>query len=275
MVAEYRRDRIGDVAAGITFWMLVSIPAGVLAFVSALSWMEFLVGKAVVDDARRDVETFINDSFSESTTVQATVSDLFDGAQPGLFTITTLIAFYSLSRGFAALIRALDVAYEVEEGRSWAHLRVVAMGLGLSSVIVVGGVAVTLALLADSGLGLASAATSYLVALLVLVTWATTIFHIAPFHRSPWRQDIPGAVLTAFGWAAAPQVFALYVRVSSSGNQVTSALGTIVLGLMLLYALSVLLLLGAELNDVLTRRAGSARKLDRPRMPRTTSSSDE
>ena len=201
------------------------------------------------------------------------MTGLFDSAHPGLFTVTTMVAFYTLSRGFAGLIRGLDVAYEVEEGRGWLRLRLVAIALGTATVMVVGGVAIFLVVLA--GQGFSSTGLSLAIALTVLVAWATTIFHLAPFRRSPWHHDLPGAVLTAIGWAAAPQAFAIYVSASSAGNQVTTTLGMIVLALMMLYALSVLMLLGAELNDVLTRRAGSGRQLKRSLVPRIAPIPDE
>ncbi len=37
VIEEYRRDGVGDLAASITFWTLLSIPAAILAMVSALS----------------------------------------------------------------------------------------------------------------------------------------------------------------------------------------------------------------------------------------------
>jgi membrane protein len=40
VVDEYKHDRVGDLAASITFWTILSIPAAVLALVSALSSLE-------------------------------------------------------------------------------------------------------------------------------------------------------------------------------------------------------------------------------------------
>ena len=86
--------------------------------------------------------------------------------------------------------------------------------------------------------------------------WAATLFHIGPNHKTPWRYDLPGAMLTAVGWIIATQGFAVYVRFAPSGNNIQTSVGAILLALTLMYLLSLVLLLGAELNDVISRRAG-------------------
>jgi membrane protein len=256
VVTEYRRDGVGDLAASITFWTILSVPAAVLALVSALSSLESVVGAGVSADVQRKVEQFITDTFADSATLNATVNDLFDSSSAGVATIATLVALFTLSRAFAGLIRALDTAYEVDEGRPWWYVRIVAIGLGLSTIVVVATGATVLALLPILPFdGLVRWLTPVGV-LAALVVWAATLFHIGPNHRTPWRYDVPGAVVTTVGWVAASQSFALYVRLAGSGNEVQTSVGAILLALSLMYVLSIVLLVGAELNDVLARRAG-------------------
>ena len=56
--------------------------------------------------------------------------------------------------------------------------------------------------------------------------------------------------------AISTQLFAFYVRVSSSINQVQSTVAAVLLALTLMYVLSVVLILGAEVNEIISRRAG-------------------
>jgi len=163
---------------------------------------------------------------------------------------------FTLSRAFAGLIRALDIAYDVEDGRPWWLVRLVAIGLGTGTLLIVATVATALATLPSPPFdGVVQLLTAPAV-LIVLIMWAATVFHIGPNHRTPWRFDLPGAIVTTFGWVVASQGFALYVRASGQGNQVQTSVGAILLALSLMYVLSILLLVGAELNDVLARRAG-------------------
>jgi membrane protein len=100
-----------------------------------------------------------------------------------------------------------------------------------------------------------------LAAFSVLVVWAATIFHIGPNHRTPWRFDLPGAVFTALGWVAISQTFALYVRLSAGGNEIQSSITVVLLALTLLYLLSIVMVVGAEINDVIARRSGVVREV--------------
>jgi membrane protein len=256
VVEEYRSDGVGDVAAAITFWTILSVPAAVLSLVSTLSSLEAVVGESVAADVRREVEMFIRDTFADSQSLQDTVDQLFDSSSAGVATAATLVALFTLSRAFAGLIRALDVAYEVAEGRPWWYLRIVAIGLGAATIVVVAAAATVLALLPALPFSNLLRFFTAPGVFLALVAWAATLFHLGPNHRTPWRYDLPGAFVTAVGWVAATQGFALYVRLAAGGNQVQTSVGAVLLALTLVYLLSTVLLVGAELNDVIARRAG-------------------
>ena len=256
VIDEYRADGVGDVAAAITFWTILSVPAAALAFVSVLSSLESVVGASVAADVEVAVRDFVADTFADSTALTDTVDELFSTSSRGLATAATLVAMFTLSRAFAGLIRALDIAYEVEEGRPWWYVRLVAVGLGVGTVVVVAASATILAVLPSLPYDGVVRVLAVPLVVLAMVAWAATVFHIGPNHRTPWRYDLPGAVLTALGWIAATQAFALYVRVAERGNQVQSGVGAILLALTLMHLLGIVLLVGAELNDVLARRAG-------------------
>jgi membrane protein len=256
MAREYSDDKVSDLAAAITFWTVLSIPAAILALVSALSSLDRIVGSSTAADVEREVQEFIADQFVNSQTISDTVAELFNTSSRGVTIVATLVALYTLSRAFAGLIRALDTAYDVEEGRRWWHGRLVAFGLGIGTLLVVAGSAFALAFIPQLPFGGFIRWLTIPIVLTVLAIWAATIFHLGPNHRTPWRFDLPGAIVTALGWAVSTQLFALYVRVSSSINQVQSTIGTILLALTLMYLLSVVLILGAEVNEIISRRAG-------------------
>lgn len=255
---EYSRDGIGDVAASITFWTILSVPAAVLALVSFLSSLEAVVGVSVANDVEAEVQLFVSDTFTDSEALSETVSELFNTSSTGVATAATIVAVFTLSRAFAGLIRALDIAYGVDDSRPWWFLRIVAIGLGLGTVLVVASGATLLAVLPSLPFDGAVRLLTAPVVLVALIVWAATIFHIGPNHHTPWRYDLPGAVFTTAGWVVATQGFASYVRAFGQGNDVQSGVGAILLALTLIYVLSIVLLLGAEINDVLAQRAGVA-----------------
>ena len=280
---EYSEDGVGDLAASITFWTILSIPAAALSLVSTLSSLEVVVGESLADNLRSDVETFVSDTFTDDAALNDTVRELFDTPSRGVATVATLIALFTLSRAFAGLIRALDIAYEVSEGRPWWYVRIVAIGLGVGTIVIVASAATALAVLPTLPLSEFSRWLTAPGIIVGLVLWSATLFHLGPYHKTPWRYDLPGAVVTTAGWILATQGFALYVRYAPAGNDIQTSVGAILLALTLMYLLSVVLLLGAELNDVISRRAGvvhrppsvntrATRALERWRTRGTTSS---
>lgn len=258
---EYSQDNVGDLAAAITFWTILSIPAAVLALVSALSFLEPVIGTSLAADVEAETQKFIRETLVDSDTLSSAVDELFNETGSGVAILATLVALFTLSRAFAGLIRALDVAYEVAEGRPFWYVRIVAIGLGFSTIVVVASTATFLALLPSLGLGPVMSFVAPVAAFSVLVLWAATLFHIGPNHKTPWRFDVPGAIFTALGWVLTTQLFAYYVRLSEGGNEVQSSVAVVLLALTLMYLLSVVLVVGAEINDVIARRSGVAREV--------------
>jgi membrane protein len=96
------------------------------------------------------------------------------------------------------------------------------------------------------------------VVVVMLVLWAATVFHVAPNHSTPWRADLPGAVLTTVLWALGAVGFRLYLDLAAgSDSAVFGALGGAVVLLLWLYVMGLALLTGAELNSSL-RQLGRA-----------------
>ncbi|MEZ5381590.1 MAG: YihY/virulence factor BrkB family protein [Microthrixaceae bacterium] len=262
VVAEYSKDNVGDLAAAITFWTILSIPAAVLALVSALSSLEPVTGTSLAAEVETETQQFIGETLVDSETLSRAVDELFNRSGSGIAIVATLLALFTLSRAFAGLIRALDVAYEVEEGRPFWYVRIVAVGLGMSTIVVVAAAATFLAVLPSLGLGPVMRFLAPVAAISMLVVWAATLFHIGPNHKTPWRFDVPGAIFTALGWAVTTQLFAYYVRLSQGGNEVQSSIAAVLLALTLMYLLSTVLIIGAEINDVIARRSGAVSEVE-------------
>ncbi len=254
VIEQYRKDELGDVAAAITFWTILTIPAAALALVSALGPIESILGAEVIDDLRDEIETFVATTFADSGAFDSTIENLFNGGGSGTLTFGFLLAVLTLNRGFGALIRGLDRVYQIDRGRPWWYSRIVAIGLGLGTLVVVAGIATAIAVFPNV-FGTGAITTAF--GTIALITWAATVFHLGPNHRTPLRYDLPGAVVTGVGWLLATRVFALYVQIwPASGNQVQTSVGAVLLALTLMYVLNVVLLVGAETNDILARRAG-------------------
>ena len=177
--------------------------------------------------------------------------DLFDQPQTGLLSVSIAAAIFTLSRGFAGLVRGLDAVYDIEDGRNFVHVRVLAIGLAVGTLLTI---AVSTAMW-STGLPLGL---KLVLAIAILILWSATMFHVGPHQHTPWRYDVPGAVTAAIGWLALSLGFGWYVRFlgGDSSNDVLGAAGALLLALTWMWAAVVVFLVGGELNQILADRAG-------------------
>lgn len=266
---EWHDDRVGGLAAEVAFFGLLGLFPTLLVMAAALGSLGAIAGQEVADRAQEQVVGFLHRILTDeaSGTIDA-VRNLFTGADTGFLTVGLAAALWGASRAFKAVVEALDVAYDLEERRSWLNLRLTALGLALGSAVVgslilamlvVGPLLGTGQEIADAigAGGLFAAFWNWLrwPTVVVLITaWAATVFHLAPNHSTPWRWDVPGAVLTAVLWALASVGFRVYLAVATGANEVLGTLGGSLIMLLWLYLMSLGLLLGGELNGALTRR---------------------
>ena len=269
MWGEWRDDRVGGLAAEVAFFGLLGLFPTLLVMAAALGSLDAIVGQEVAARAEEQVLDFLHRILTEeaSGTIDA-VQNLFTGADTGFLTVGLVAALWGASRAFKAVVEALDVAYDLEERRSWLNLRLTALGLALGSAVVGSVILAMLVVgpLLGTGRDIADAIGAgrlfatfwdwrrWPTVVVLLTAWAAPVFHLAPNHSTPWRWDVPGAVLTALFWALASAGFRAYLVVAVGANEVLGSLGGSLILLLWLYLMSLGLLLGGELNGVLTRR---------------------
>ena len=183
----------------------------------------------------------------------------------------TLLSFgifgtiWSASGGFASAIEALDVAYEVEEGRPFWVTRPLAIGLTLLvgvlcliafAVMIVG---------PQFGQKLAehhqlswmfAAAWPYIhwaVSFGFTVLAVEFLYFIAPNVRQRFWNTLPGALISVSCWVVLSYVLGIYFRSFAHFSKTYGALGAVVALMVWLYWNGFIMLLGAELNCELAK----------------------
>jgi membrane protein len=166
---------------------------------------------------------------------------------------------WSSSSGMSVLVRAINVAYDVKERRSFFGRRAIALLFTLGGVV---GVAfVVPALTAVPRLLHLFRAEPLLVFVPPLVLAAAgfvtllVLFRYAPYRRPATFAEIaPGAALASVAWLLVSGAYSLYVRFFARFSSTYGTLeGVIVLELWFYFSAQVLLY-AAELNVVLARR---------------------
>ena len=256
------RDRLLGLAAEMAFFAMLTLFPALLVIAAILGQLGALLGGDLAQRVEVEVIKVLQRVLTDSAsgTVKA-VQDLFDTGGNAL-TLASALALLSLVTGFAVVINALNLTYDVHETRGWWYRRWLGLLLGIGTVVMA---ALVLAVVVVGPLlgteeRIAKAfgdeytfvwsVLRWPVAFTALVLWATTLCHVSPAQRTPFRHDLAGGLFTAVLWLAASYAFNVYLRVVVPGNPVLGSLGGGLLLLTWLYLLSLFLLAGAEINAV-------------------------
>lgn len=266
---EWSRARVGGLSAEIAFFGLLGLFPAVLVFAAALGSLDVVIGAGAAADTEQWLLDRVVETFGRDNTLRQTIEELFDRSNAGLITAGVVLTLYASSRGFTAVVGALDVTYGHEHRRNWISTRVMGFVLTLFTLVVAALVAamVVVGPLLGGGeelaerLGAGSAFTTawvwfrWPVVFVVVVCWAASVYHFAPRRRTPWRTDLPGAVVGTIWWLVVSLGFRVYLDAASSGvNAVFGLLGGALSLLIWLYLLAMGLLVGAEINGILNSR---------------------
>jgi membrane protein len=177
---------------------------------------------------------------------------------------------WSASSAMGAIMKGLNRIYDVEESRPMFRRYGVALALTASAglfivtsvVIAVVGQAFGQSIAGELGMeGTASSLFTiarWPIAAVLLMTAVALLYWAAPNTDLPLRWISPGAVMFVLVWIPATFLFGLYVSNFGSYSGTYGALGGVVILLIWLYLTSYVLLLGAELNDVVIEEEAPA-----------------
>lgn len=285
-------DRLSGLAAEMAFFSLLSVVPLVVALGASLGWLERVVGSDAVATSRGTVLAAISTVFSQATAqdvMRPLVRGLLEEQRGGVALSGVVLALWLASRVFTATIRALDLAYNIEERRGPLVQRLLALLLAVVAVIVASLILVLSVLgplLGTAGdiarrLGLGGAftfawqAARWPLLALVAVGFFATVYRLAPNIRTTWRQALPGAFLGVGLWLSASALLRVYLAAFGSpvvrfaaGTEAAALLavvGAVVAAVIWTYVSGLALLVGGELNAVLLSAEAATPDAERAR----------
>ena len=273
LVEEFRRYwlrvRLSGLSAEIAFFAILGLFPAVIAFAAALGSLDAVIGEGAAADVQAWLLEWTATTFGNDSTQYRAVAGLFAGSNAAAVTTGIALTLYAASRGFVAVVRALDVVYDDEHRRRWLSTRVVGFAITIVTVVVFALTTVMIVIgpLLGSGDDVAERigrgswfATAWVwlrfpLTFLIVVAWTASVYRFAPRRRSSWRRELPGAVVATLWWLVASTGFRVYLGVASGGmNTVFGLLGGALSLLFWLYLLAMGLLVGAVVNGLIAHR---------------------
>ncbi|WP_150244013.1 YihY/virulence factor BrkB family protein [Nocardiopsis quinghaiensis] len=259
--SEFGDDGLSDLAAGLTYYAILSIFPAILVLVSLLG----LAGP----EATQTLTQNISDAMPEQVgDIVTTAIGTLQGnrAAAGVFgVLSLLVALWSASGYLAAFMRASNVVYDVPEGRPiWKTLPIrvgvtLLMVVLLTVTVVAVTVTGTVAEWVGSLLGLGPTVVTvwsiakWPVVLLIVVFMIALLYWASPNAKRGFRWLSPGSVLAVVLWLLASAAFAVYVANFASYSRTYGSMATVVIFLVWLWISNIAILLGEEFNSELER----------------------
>lgn len=255
--------RVTGLAAEAAFFTLLSIPPLLLCLAGTLGYLDDIIGAGTIDKLKEDIVSAAGTVLSPSSVdqiVQPLLKGVFDNGRPDLISIGFLLSLWSGSRALYIFIDTITVMYGLDGRRGIVKTRLMSLGLYLGALVI--GSLVLPLLVAGPGLVVAAlpysagvvSALYWPVAILLLVVFLTTLYHLAVPVSTPWREDIPGALVALGVLVICSVLLRLYLVSSVEGPSVYGSLAAPVAVLLWIGVVALAVLIGAAMNAAIDRR---------------------
>ncbi|PBC71807.1 membrane protein [Streptomyces sp. TLI_235] len=263
--------RVTGLAAEAAFFTLLSIPPLLLCLAGTLGYLDDILGAGTIDKLKNDVvsasETVLSPD-SVDQIVQPLLTGVFDKARPDLISIGFLLSLWSGSRALYIFIDTITVMYGLDGKRGIVKTRLMSLGLYLGALLI--GSLVLPLLVAGPGLVIGALPNSaglvnalyWPAAILLLVIFLTTLYHVAVPANTPWREDIPGALVALLVLVVCSVLLRVYLVSSVEGPSVYGSLAAPVAVLLWIFVVALAVLIGAAMNAAIDRRWPSVETAD-------------
>lgn len=264
-VADALDDRVIGLSAEVAFFAILSLPPLLLTVVAALGYLPGDQSQAFVEG----VSAASGRVFTPNTVdnlINPFLEQIVAGERIGVLSAAFAIAVFSASRAVRVVLTAVTIAYDLEAHRpSWAQ-RVYGL-LATLALLVVVPILLPL-LLAGPDFGMELTRAYQYVPPLTADVWpyaywlsvgvgavlgVAGLYHIGAPWWTPFRRDLPGAVLAVSVWLASSRGLRIYAEQALIGREVFSLVAGPLVLMIWLYLLAFGVILGAEVNAELER----------------------
>ena len=256
LIQKLRKDDIEHRANAVAFNLTLSVfPAIIFLFT--------LIPYIPIDHLDQLIMAFLGDVLPGGIYQEAseTIRDIVSRPRGNLLSLGFLLALYAATNGMMAFMTAFNKTYRTIENRSYLRKRLIAVLLtfGLAFVLFT---AVVLLIVGEVVLdwilarGILDANFSfyliltlrYVVVFFVFFGMISVIYYLAPSIHERWRILSAGSVTAALLGILITQLFSYYVSNFASYNKLYGSIGTIIAFMIWIYLISIVILLGFEIN---------------------------
>lgn len=268
-------DRLPGLAAETSFYVILSLPALIVAVIAAIpaflptidgqDWQDELVARAL-----EVASVALTQSTLDSIRLEPLLRDLLEGGGVGVVSTAFVAAIWVASRAVKVVLTTTALVYGGSSTRAGWLQRLIGFTVTLGALVV----GTILAPLLLAGPAFAEQAEEWfeidlgpLVAIWRAAYWPTVVllamlaiaalYRIAVPRRERWWRDLPGAAVATGVWLLGSGGLRVYGAWLAGTDSVYGPLAGPIVALLWLWLTALAVLFGAELNASLARSSAS------------------
>ncbi len=249
--------RILGLAAEAAFFSLLSVPPLLLSLLGLLGYVDAWTGTDTIASVQRNIldasRTVLSDQGVRDI-AQPILQDVTKGGRPDVISIGFVIALWSGSRAVNVFIDTITVMYGLDGVRGIVRTRLLAFGLFIVALLI-GSVALPLMVAGpDAVVRIVPWSTTLVqvlywpVVIVLSVVFLTTLYHVSVPVRSPWIEDVPGALVALAMWVVGSLLLRIYLTSTVEGPTIYGSLAAPVAVLLWIGVSAFAVLVGAAVN---------------------------
>lgn len=234
-----------------------------IAFFPFIIFLFTLIPFIPIDNFQIELLILIQDVVPPSTyeTIESTVQDIIMQPRGDLLSFGFFAALIFSTNGLAAMMSAFDATIHSIHRRSWISQRITAIYLLIILSVMLTIVIALLTsgqlfiqylldnqILRDRFIAFLLNFGKWIIILALLFFTYSFLFYMAPAKKTKWRFISAGGTLSTFLSVLAILGFTYYINKFNQYNTLYGSIGTLLIILLLMYVMSLILLLGFELN---------------------------
>ncbi|GGZ34487.1 membrane protein [Streptomyces inusitatus] len=249
--------RILGLAAEAAFFTLLSLPPLMLGLLGLLGYMDDWTNTTTVASIEVNILNAVGTVLSDRGVNQIArplLADVTHGGNPDIISIGFAIALWSGSRAVNVFIDTITVMYGLDGRRGIVATRLLAFLLYLMALLI-GAVVLPLAVVGpDRVVELIPWGTEVVTVLywplvsLLSIAFLTTLYHVSVPVRSPWIEDVPGALVALGMWVLGSFLLRIYLTSTVEGPTIYGSLAAPIAVLLWIGISAFAVLVGAAVN---------------------------
>jgi membrane protein len=254
--------RILGLAAEAAFFTLLSVPPLLLSMLGLLVYVDDWTGADTIASVETNLleasRTILTDK-GVTQIAEPVLHDVMEGGRPDVISLGFLFALWSGSRAVNVFIDTITVMYGLDGVRGIVKTRLVAFALFLAALLI-GSIVLPLVVAGpDAVVDVVPWSENVVqglywpVVILLSIAFLTTLYHVSVPVRSPWVEDVPGALVALAMWVLGSFLLRIYLTNTVEGPSIYGSLAAPVAVLLWIGVSAFAVLVGAAVNAAIDR----------------------